>query len=141
MKVSKRPVKLVDAPTGIFKSVGGGYGFKTEYRDSDGGIQAYCIDSGEAWCGPPPQTLQSQRDAMVHPVDFQSLLKDVAMVGELAAKCDRLEKELLREKDLHRKAARAMDASVGHLLSAYDYVLAMQGDISSHIENEESAEE
>lgn len=117
MNVSKNPVKLVDAPVGIFRSVSGAYGFKTEYSLPDGGVDAYCIESGESWWGPPPQTLQSQRDGLVYPVDFRSILEDAVKAEDLSAKCERLEKDLLIERDLHRKTRDALDASIAHSLA------------------------
>lgn len=63
-------VALCDAPVGIFRTIDGHDGFKTEYHRQDGSVEAYCLDSGEAWWGRPPQTAASQRAELVVPVAF-----------------------------------------------------------------------
>lgn len=80
-------VPLSEAPTGIFRTLDGHYGFKTEYHRSTlselsllsgrsplGAVEAYCLESGEAWWGDPPQTTNSQRAQLVTPVDFAALI-------------------------------------------------------------------
>jgi len=63
-------VPLWNAPIGLFKC-DGELCLKTEYRRNDGWIEAYIVSSGEAFWGPPPQTLPSQTACLVEPVDWE----------------------------------------------------------------------
>lgn len=42
-------VLLVDAPTGLFRTLDGVLGFKSEYTRPNGVPEAYVVASGEAW--------------------------------------------------------------------------------------------
>lgn len=84
-------VPLCEARTGIFRTLDGAYGFKTEYTRSSsvsrsetglGAIEAYCLESGEAWWGDPPQTAESQRAQLVVPVD---LLEQIRLLSRALA--------------------------------------------------------
>jgi hypothetical protein len=97
-----RAVPLCEARTGIFRTLDGAYGFKTEYtRPSSvsrskaglGAIEAYCLESGETWWGDPPQTAESQRAQLVVPVDLlahvQLLSSALAEAADGLSRADR----------------------------------------------------
>ncbi|MGL4638729.1 MAG: hypothetical protein ACRCVX_03210, partial [Shewanella sp.] len=63
----KRRKRLSDCPVGLF-FFGETLCLKTEYGNNEGRIDAFIVDSGEFFWGFAPQTIQSQRDCLVHPV-------------------------------------------------------------------------
>lgn len=75
-------VPLWNAPIGLFKC-DGELCLKTEYRRNDGWIEAYIVSSGEAFWGPPPQTLPSQTACLVEPVDWE-VIEGMTVVLEVA---------------------------------------------------------
>lgn len=60
-------VSLASAPIGLFY-YGETLALKTEYGGNDGRIDAYIVESGEFFCGDPPQTIVSQRATQIMPV-------------------------------------------------------------------------
>jgi hypothetical protein len=67
LKPNKRAVRLADCPTGLFM-FGDTLGFKSEYGNNEGRIDAFIVSSGEFFWGPNPQTIAAQRERMVRPV-------------------------------------------------------------------------
>jgi hypothetical protein len=59
---------LAACPPGLFIH-NGILGFKSEYTRQNGTIDAYVVRTGEAFAGPQPQTVDSQRTCLVVPVE------------------------------------------------------------------------
>lgn len=64
------PVRLDEAPIGLFMSCGE-LCVKTEYREPNGAVSAFIVESGEFFWGPSPQSVASQNAAMVQPLREQ----------------------------------------------------------------------
>lgn len=64
---------LAECPIGLFLSDSGNLCLKTEYSGNDGRIDAYIVESGEFFWGAQPQTIASQREQMVTPVENVTL--------------------------------------------------------------------
>jgi hypothetical protein len=63
-------VPLKDCPIGLFTAAESGeLCLKTEYGNNEGRIDAYIVSSGEFFWGRQPQTIASQREQLVRPVD------------------------------------------------------------------------
>ena len=61
-------VTLAQCPPGLFWA-GKTLGFKSEYGNNEGRIDAFIISSGEFLWGPAPQTIARQRMMLVRPID------------------------------------------------------------------------
>lgn len=60
-------MSLAECPIGLFWA-GDTLGFKSEYGNNDGSIDAFIVSSGEFFWGPPPQTIPRQRAMLVCPI-------------------------------------------------------------------------
>ena len=64
----REAIPLAECPVGLFISAAGALCVKTEYSDNTGRNDCFIVSSGEFFWGGPPQTIESQRQQMVHPV-------------------------------------------------------------------------
>lgn len=66
------PCSLDECPPGVFAK-DGSLGFKTEYRDTHIGPEAYCLESGECWWGGTSDVaarkLQIVQPCIIEPVE------------------------------------------------------------------------
>lgn len=73
----KRRTRLKNCPIGLFIASSGELCLKTEYGANEGRIDAYIVSSGEFFWGSPPQTITSQREQMVTPVDLDDVMRRI----------------------------------------------------------------
>ncbi|ACK82503.1 hypothetical protein [Methylorubrum extorquens] len=66
-------VTLADCPIGLFLASSGALCLKTEYRNNEGRIDAYIVESGEFFWGGSPHSIPSQRRQMVTPVPLEQI--------------------------------------------------------------------
>lgn len=78
----RAPIRLADCPVGLFLA-DETLCLKTEYGTNEGRIDAFIVSTGEFFWGRHPQTIQSQRDSMVLPVD--TVMMTAAALGALDA--------------------------------------------------------
>lgn len=71
------PVELQDCPVGLFRSEAGVLCLKTEYTSARGKIEAYIVESGEAFWG-GASTPEDQRRVLVTPVEYRPSFQDRA---------------------------------------------------------------
>jgi hypothetical protein len=64
---------LAECPIGLFLSANNELCLKTEYGNNEGRIDAYIVSSGEFFWGDAPQTIASQRQQLVTPVEVDGL--------------------------------------------------------------------
>lgn len=130
---------LEDAPVGLLKTVGGLLILKTEYRNENGAIDAYIVDSGEYFWGDQPQTPENQRKQIVFQWSSQNyvvpetgdgvktflraVMSGQSLVGMLEPESKRKipdafeDVNLIRQCD-HLAALAALRAEVGRLREA-----------------------
>jgi len=68
LEASRQAVTLAECPVGLFLAEGDVLGIKTEYATNQGRIEAYIVETGEAFWGASPQTIPAQRASLVRPV-------------------------------------------------------------------------
>ena len=69
----KRWLTLAECPIGMFMSEYGTLCMKTEYSNNEGRIDAFIVSSGEFYWGAEPQTIASQRESQVLPLDLRTV--------------------------------------------------------------------
>lgn len=69
--------KLINCPIGLFW-YGDTLCLKTEYGNNQGRIDAYIVATGEFFWGDAPQTIASQREQMVTPIPYRTVLRALA---------------------------------------------------------------
>jgi hypothetical protein len=71
--MKRRRIRLKNCPVGLFWC-GETLALKTEYGNNEGRIHAYIVSSGEMFWGDAPQSVSSQRDTLVTPMDTDFVL-------------------------------------------------------------------
>jgi len=61
--------RLDEAPIGLFMCMGE-LCLKTEYREGNGAVTAYIVESGEFFWGPSPQSVANQNATEVRPIEI-----------------------------------------------------------------------
>jgi len=80
---------LRECPIGLFWS-GEELCLKTEYGNNEGRIDAYIVSTGEFFWGSPPQSITSQREELVEPIDTDDALAALTQLDELHAENEKL---------------------------------------------------
>ena len=65
--VTTAPSRLDEAPIGLFMC-NGELCLKSEYREPNGAVSAFIVESGEFFWGPSPQSVANQNACTVTPV-------------------------------------------------------------------------
>lgn len=73
-------VALKDCPIGLFWS-DHELCLKTEYGNNEGRIDAYIVSTGEFFWGNAPQTIASQREQLVRPIDTDAAIASLSQGG------------------------------------------------------------
>lgn len=63
-------IRLADCPVGLFIDEWGNLGFKSQYANNEGRMEAYVVSSGEFFIGAIPHSTLGQRASMVTPVSL-----------------------------------------------------------------------
>lgn len=71
---------MKDCPIGLFWS-DHELCLKTEYGNNEGRIDAYIVSTGEFFWGNAPQTIASQREQLVRPIDTDAAIASLSQGG------------------------------------------------------------
>jgi len=91
-RVDKLEEALRECPIGLFWS-GEELCLKTEYGNNEGRIDAYIVSTGEFFWGSPPQSIASQREELVEPIDTDDAAAALTQLDELRAALRRFMEE------------------------------------------------
>jgi hypothetical protein len=127
--VSKELLPLRECPIGLFWS-GNELCLKTEYGNNEGRIDAYIVSTGEFFWGLPPQSIASQREQMVEPIDTDEA---ITLLTRTPAPSDVVEEQFwhdctdVADLDSSRHAVKRAIAYTISAMGVSDEVVRLRG--------------